>query len=249
MSSRTTLRPTTVISSGSMAGTLTSTPTILQSLTKVMYTMSWSANTPTGTASIQVSNDYALNAVGMVSNAGTWSTVELSYLGSPSPTIPISGNTGTAAIDVDGIAAYAIRLLYTPTGAGAFTVACVPDVAKSLASKWFSINDGTTTYAIWFKVSGTGASTAAAAANPSATLVEQDISTGDTAATIGTALASTIAALNSTNSFTTSGTSTVTVTLKVAGPWTLPSAGTSGFTVTNTANAGSLTALVNGKVS
>ena len=124
MSTRVNLRPTTVISAGSMAGNLTSNPTILQSLTKIMYTFSWTGSSPVGTLSIQVSNDYALNAAGGVANSGTWTTVELSVGGTPSTTVSVSGNTGTAAIDVDAIAAYAIRAIYT-AGSGTGSLTCI----------------------------------------------------------------------------------------------------------------------------
>ena len=113
MSTRTNMRPQPVIINGSMAGNLTSTPTILQSLTLVSYSLSWSGTSPVGTVSVQVSNDYALNSNGSVQNAGTWNTLTLQYNGGATTTIPVSGNTGTGFVDVSGTGAYAIRLIYT----------------------------------------------------------------------------------------------------------------------------------------
>jgi hypothetical protein len=124
MSTRTNLRPMAVISAGSMAGNLTSLPTILQSITGVSYALSWSGTAPVGTASVQVSNDYALNPTGTVANAGTWTTVELTVAGSASTTVPISGSPGTAFIEIEKTNAYAIRLIYT-AGSGTGTLTAI----------------------------------------------------------------------------------------------------------------------------
>lgn len=131
-----------------------------------------------------------------------------------------------------------LRAVYTSTATGVQTIRPVADVSKSLASKYFLISDEATAnkYYIWFKVSGTGTDPLVSGY----TGVEQDISTNDSAATIGTALASTIAALNSTNSFTTSGTTTVTVTNKVAGPFVPASDVNTGFTFAATTPSGNI---------
>lgn len=122
MSTRTNLRPQAVITAGDMSGNLTSAPTILQSLTRLSYEAHWSGSTPVGTLSVQVSNDYSLNADGTVHNAGNWVTLVLNVNGSPSTTVPVSGNTGTDFIDIDGTAAYAARLIYTfGSGTGTMT--------------------------------------------------------------------------------------------------------------------------------
>lgn len=122
MSTRTSLRPQTVLTAGSMAGNLTSNPTILQSLTKASYTVSWSGTSPVGTISIQGSNDYALNPDGTVLNTGTWNTLTLQVNGLPTTTVSISGNTGNGAVDVLETALYAVRLIYTAgSGVGSLT--------------------------------------------------------------------------------------------------------------------------------
>lgn len=105
-----------------MAGNLVSNPTVLQSLTKASYTVSWTGSTPVGTVSVQGSNDYSLNPNGTVLNAGTWNTLTLSVNGTTSTTVAISGNTGSGAIDVLETALYAIRLIYTAgSGTGSIT--------------------------------------------------------------------------------------------------------------------------------
>lgn len=121
MSTRTNLRPQPVIVAGSMAGNLTSAVTILQSLSQCSYSLSWTGTSPVGTCSVQVSNDYAQNAVGGVANAGAWTTITLNQSGTPSTTIAISGNTGNGFIDINDTAAYAIRLIYT-AGSGTGTL-------------------------------------------------------------------------------------------------------------------------------
>lgn len=105
--------------------------------------------------------------------------------------------------------------------AGAVTIAPVADVSGSLASTWFSLYDGYgNTWIIWFSVAGVGArpnlGNAAADGAIGLHYVQQSIASGATAAQIGTALATTIAALPSglasVFSFTAAGTTTVTVT-------------------------------------
>src|SRR5580698_5343943 len=67
--------------------------------------------------------------------------------------------------------------------AGAATIAPVADVSGSLASTWFSLYDAYgNTFIIWFSVSGVGS----APVGVNGTLVQQTISSGATAATIGT---------------------------------------------------------------
>jgi hypothetical protein len=109
--------------------------------------------------------------------------------------------------------------------AGTATIAPVADVSGSLTGTWFSLYDSYgNTFIIWFSVGGLGK----APTGVSGTLVQQTISTGATAAQIGTALATTIAGLPSgiTNvfSFTATGTTTVTVVSTVTQPLSGPPA-------------------------
>lgn len=111
--------------------------------------------------------------------------------------------------------------------AGAVTIAPVADSSGSLASTWFSIIDSYgNTYIVWFSVSGVGA----APVGVSGILVQQSISTNDTAATIGADLVITlenllaaqpgnISAPSGVYSFTAAGTTTVTVTNTVNTPF------------------------------
>lgn len=124
--------------------------------------------------------------------------------------------------------------------AGAVTVAPVADVSGSLASKYFSLYDAYgNTFIIWFSVAGVGSPPAGV----SGTIVQQSIASGATAAQIGTALATTIAALPSgisgVFSFTATGTTTVTITSTAARPVAGPPADglgslTTGFTFAQT---------------
>ncbi len=122
MSARPVLRPKQVITAGSMAGNLISSATVLQSVTKLSYALSWTGTSPVGTVSVQASNDYSISPVGVVDNAGTWNTLTLSYNGNSVTTVPVTGNTGSGFIDVI-TAAYAVRLIYTAgSGVGSLTV-------------------------------------------------------------------------------------------------------------------------------
>jgi len=104
--------------------------------------------------------------------------------------------------------------------AGAVTIAPVADSAGSLASTWFSLYDAYgNTFIIWFSVSGVGK----APTGVSGTLVQQSISTNDTAATIGADLVTTIqnlpSGISGVYSFTAAGTTTVTVTSTATNPY------------------------------
>lgn len=124
--------------------------------------------------------------------------------------------------------------------AGVFTVAPVADVSGSLASKYFVAYDSYgNTFAVWFSVSGIGArpnlGPAAPDGVPGLHYIQQTISSGATAATIGAALAITLANLPSgiagVNSFTATGTTTVTVTnTRTSPPYHLPGVPTDGPT-------------------
>lgn len=139
---------------------------------------------------------------------------------------PVSGSN----IAINGSALTAgTPYIITSVGAGtagAVTIAPVADTAGSLASTWFRMYDSYgNTFIIWFSVSGVGA----APVGVSGTLVQQTISSGATAATIGAALVVTLNGLSAQTAlnpnapnvapFSAAGTTTVTVTNTVATPF------------------------------
>jgi hypothetical protein len=81
----------------------------------ISYSFTWSGTAPVGTVSVQVSNDYAENAMGAVQNPGTWNNVPLVYNGNQVFAVPLTGNTGQGFVDIDSLAGYAIRPIYTFT--------------------------------------------------------------------------------------------------------------------------------------
>lgn len=103
--------------------------------------------------------------------------------------------------------------------AGTFTIAPVADVSGNLASTWFRAYDGYgNTFIFWFRVSGVGA----APIGVSGTLVQIDLVTNDSAATVGAKIVVVLNALLAATaqvpsapagifSYTASGTTTVTV--------------------------------------
>lgn len=124
MSSRPLIKPIPVIVNGDMSqASLTSSPTIIDNISMLSYALSWSGTSPVGTVSVQGSNDYTTNSAGGSGNAGTWTTLILNSSGTPSPTVPVTGNTGTGAVDITATAFYALRLVYTKTsGSGTLQV-------------------------------------------------------------------------------------------------------------------------------
>jgi hypothetical protein len=124
MSSRPQFTPYPVISSGSMGASIVSAVTIIQKLSMLSYSLSWTGTSPVGVISVEVSNDYSQNGDGTVNNAGTWNTLPLS------DPCAVSGNTGTGFIDIDAQAGYALRLRYTRTsGTGTLSATAAGKVA------------------------------------------------------------------------------------------------------------------------
>lgn len=113
-------------------------------------------------------------------------------------------------------------------------------IASNLNNTYFLLQDASTahSYYVWNNVDTIGTDPAVAGR----TGVPIAFASGATAATIGTALATAIGNLNSTNSFTATGTTTVTVTNKIAGPFTPASDVSTTFTFTVTTPTGTITA-------
>ena len=118
MSHRPYLAPQQVIgpTGNSMAASITSLVTVLQQKSMFSYSFSWSGSSPTGSLAIQVSNDYALDSTGKVSNAGTWNTIYFSYGGSTVDSVSVSGSAGNAYIDIPQCSGFAVRAVYTASG-------------------------------------------------------------------------------------------------------------------------------------
>lgn len=116
MSTRSNLRPQSVITNGDMSlASITSAVTILQSLTVGSYSYSWAGSSPIGAVSIQISNDYSVYPSGLVDNQGTWTTIFFTLNGSTVvSSAPVSGGTGEGIIEWS-TGAYAIRTIYTKT--------------------------------------------------------------------------------------------------------------------------------------
>ncbi len=121
MSTRTVIRPHTAIDAVSMGASITSSATVLQSVSMLNYAVTWTGTTPVGTLAVEASNDCKVDGAGAVTG-GTWNAIPLDLNGVTVTSIPISGNTGNGMIDIDGLAAYATRLVYTrSSGTGSMT--------------------------------------------------------------------------------------------------------------------------------
>lgn len=130
MSTRPQTKPMQVITNGDMSGDITSLVTVLSQQSMCSYSFSWAASSPVGTISVQCSNDYSQNADGSVKNSGTWNSLTVELSGNEVTSIPISGNTGIGFIDIDQLAAYAVRVIYTASsGTGSLQVTFTGKVA------------------------------------------------------------------------------------------------------------------------
>lgn len=123
MSTRTALRPHTVLAAGDMSlASVTSEATVMQGLSMISYDVSWTGTSPVGTLALQVSNTFTVASSGGAGAAGTWTTAPTDVNGAYATTIAISGNTGNGFIDVTLQAGYAARLVYTKgSGTGTLT--------------------------------------------------------------------------------------------------------------------------------
>lgn len=139
------------------------------------------------------------------------------------------------------------RLYSQPTflSAGVQTVALVADTSGSLNSTYFLLNDALNVhkYYVWFNINSAGVDPAVAGR----TGVPIAGATNASAATLGAAVAVAVAALNSTASFTATGTSTVMITNKVTGTFTpmIDGSSATGFTFAVTGSAGTTITPIN----
>lgn len=116
MSTRPHIAPYSVIKNGDMSADIVSAVTILQKISIGTYTYSWSGAAPVGDISVEISNDYAVDAAGNVLNPGTWTAIYFTLDGSTVVnSAPVAGNTGTGVIEWS-TGAYAIRTKYVVTG-------------------------------------------------------------------------------------------------------------------------------------
>jgi hypothetical protein len=108
---------------GSMATSITSSPSIVPVPSVFSYQVVWSGTSPVGAISVQGSNTFTQAADGTIGNPGTWDDLTLNYNGTAVTSIPLSGNTGSGLIDITVTAIYAVRLVYTRTsGTGTLAV-------------------------------------------------------------------------------------------------------------------------------
>jgi hypothetical protein len=110
--------PTQVFVSGnnSMGGSLNSLATLKPSMSLINYSISWTGTSPVGTITVESSNDYEVDFAGAVRNAGSWNTLPFTNsAGAIVTSVAVSGNTGKGMININGIGANAIRLVYTRT--------------------------------------------------------------------------------------------------------------------------------------
>jgi hypothetical protein len=123
MSSRPLITPnllSPLIDGESMAANITSRPTYINQLPGISYDLVWTGN-PVGTIEVQVSNTYSQDALGNVTNAGSWNTLPTSAFSGtyPSPT----GTASNGFLDLVGTQAAWVRLVYVAaSGAGTLTV-------------------------------------------------------------------------------------------------------------------------------
>lgn len=114
MADRPYIKPSPVLSAASMATDLTSDITILAQKTGASYDLVWTG-APVGTFSVEISNSVTQGSDGAITG-GNWTPVTLSTA------ITAAGTADNAFINLAGLEAYAVRLVYTRTsGSGSVT--------------------------------------------------------------------------------------------------------------------------------
>lgn len=175
-----------------------------------------------GTVKLQASNDNP-NSMGDQPDRVTitnWTDI-------PGAAVTVT-TAGSYLVPVMDLSYGWLRVVYTSTATGVQTITTVADVAKSLAGKYLLVTAPSgNKYAFWFKVSGTG--TAPVVSGFTAT--EVDITTGDTAGAVATALAAVMTGVAAGDDFSAAGVGAVVTSTNVhAGGYAPATAGTSGFT-------------------
>ncbi len=150
-------------------------------------------------------------------------------------TADFTATGSNAAVVIHSVAFGSVTAAADGTAATGFTFSApsTPGVASNLNNKYFLLSDegDSNLFYVWMNVDGIGTDPMVAGR----TAAPIAFSSGASAGTIGTALATAVALLNSSNSFTTSGTTTVTVTNKTVGPFTPASDVSTGFAFAVTA--------------
>jgi hypothetical protein len=107
-----------IASAQSLAASFTTIPTLIKFLDNVAYQIITTTTNSTGTFSVQVSLDYAINEpTNKVINPGTWTDLTLAG-GVPS----VASANDTIAISLNQLPYNAIRLAYTSVTAGTGTI-------------------------------------------------------------------------------------------------------------------------------
>lgn len=110
----------------SLATDFTTPPTVVTHLDNVSYQIVATTTDSSGTFSVQVSNDYAINeTTNAVKNPGTWTALTLS--GTPA----LTGASDSIVINLNQLPFLAARLAYTSSVAGT-GVATITLVAKQI---------------------------------------------------------------------------------------------------------------------
>lgn len=190
-----------------------------------------------GTLQLQGSNDpCAFGNLAVNFTPTNWTNIPTSGIQIGSATV----TSGASVLCLLPVICYRwLRATWTTTGTGTQTIVPRADVSGNLNNTYFLLQDAASAhlYYVWFNINSAGVDPLIAGR----TGVPITGATNVSAATLGTSIASAIAALNGTNSFTATGTTTVTVTNKVAGPFVPMTDGAvpTGFTFATTAGGNS----------
>lgn len=125
-----------------------------------------------------------------------------------------------------------IKVISSITPVQEVSVTCVADASDSLDGTYFIISDEVGTVGVWIDTDNSGTTIPAGASAADRAIEVTGVVTDDTAAAVATAVAS---AINADSKFTASASSgVITINSSTVGLKTAPTAGDSGFTITQT---------------
>lgn len=100
----------------SLASAFNSAPTLIRYLDNISYQINVNTSNSIGTFSVQVSDDYTVDEIGNITNAGQWAALTLSG-GSPFA----NGANDTIVISLNQLPYNAVRVAYSPGTPGTGT--------------------------------------------------------------------------------------------------------------------------------
>lgn len=238
MSRKNVIKQLKLFEAESMAPSLVSAAVSIQWLDNASIQFVVTDTPQDGDLIVEVSNDHRLNVDGSVRDVGTWNAI-------PNLTQAIlAGAPASGTLDANQLSSAFMRLRWDSQYVESADIEAVADVSGSLNDTYFLIDgaDGDDWY-VWFNVDTGGTDPAL----PDRTGIQVAISEDDTAATVGGALRTALAACTSIANITGAGADADFDQSQAGAGSVVDGAVPTGFTITYDGGDGLLTATLHAK--